>query len=61
MDQATLAKAAKISTNTISAMEGKGPATLSNGFDTVRAVMVALEGAGIEFLDNGPGVRLRAK
>lgn len=53
MDQATLARAAKISTNTVSGMEGKGSGTLTSGLDTVRAVMVALQAAGIQFLDNG--------
>ena len=60
MDQSTLAKAAKLSTNTISAMEGRGAETLSSSLGTVRAVMFALQNAGIEFLD-GPGVRLLTK
>jgi hypothetical protein len=42
--------------------EGKGAATLGSGLDTIKAVMDALEAAGIELLGHGqPGVRLRAK
>jgi hypothetical protein len=61
ISQAQLAKAADINVTTISAMEGKGAATLGSGLDTIRAVMNVLEAAGIELLDNGPGVRLKAK
>ena len=61
MDQATLAAAAGISPNTISAMEKRGAATLVSGFDTIRAIMKALEAAGVELLNDGqPGARLRA-
>jgi hypothetical protein len=43
-------------------MEGKGAATLGSGLDTIRAVMTALENAGIEFLNHGqPGVRLNPR
>lgn len=59
IDQATLAKAAGISPNTISAMEQRGAETLTSGLDTVRAVTRALNAAGVELLNDGrPGVRL---
>ncbi|MCK1562429.1 helix-turn-helix transcriptional regulator [Bradyrhizobium sp. 173] len=62
MDQASLAAAANVSPNTISAMEKRGAETLTSGLDTIRAIMTALEGAGVEFLNHGqPGVRLTAK
>ncbi|MFC7700935.1 MULTISPECIES: helix-turn-helix domain-containing protein [Bradyrhizobium] len=62
MDQASLAAAANISPNTVSAMEKRGAEMLTSGLDTIRAIMTALEAAGIEFLNHGqPGVRLRAK
>ena len=62
ISQAELARAAEINVTTISAMEGKGSATLTSGLDTVRAIMVALEAAGVELLNHGqPGVRLKAK
>jgi transcriptional regulator with XRE-family HTH domain len=62
LDQVALAKAANLSPNTISAMEKKGAESLTSGLDTIRAIMTALETAGIEFLNHGqPGVRLRAK
>ena len=62
ISQAQLAKAAEINVTTISAMEGKGAATLGSGLDTIKAVMDALEAAGIELLGHGqPGVRLKAK
>ncbi|UPJ78572.1 helix-turn-helix transcriptional regulator [Bradyrhizobium sp. 183] len=62
MDQASLAAAANVSPNTISAMEKRGAETLTSGLDTIRAIMTALEAAGVEFLNHGqPGVRLRAK
>lgn len=61
LDQATLAAAAKLSPNTISAMEKRGAETLTSGLDTIRAIMKALEAAGVELLNGGqPGVRLRA-
>lgn len=53
MDQATLAAKAKISPNTISAMEGRGAVTLTSGLDTIGAVMKALESAGVVFLPQG--------
>ena len=62
MDQVTLAERSKVSANTIRAMEGKGANLLTSGLDTVRAVQVALEAAGVEFLNHGrPGVRLRGE
>jgi transcriptional regulator with XRE-family HTH domain len=62
LDQITLAEMAKISPNTISAMEKRGAETLTSGLDTVRAIMVALDAAGVELTNHGqPGVRLKAK
>jgi DNA-binding XRE family transcriptional regulator len=62
MDQASLAAAAGVSPNTISAMEKRGANMLTSGLDTIRSIMTALEAAGVEFLNHGqPGVRLRAK
>jgi DNA-binding XRE family transcriptional regulator len=57
INQGDLAKAARINVATISAMEGKGPAELTSGVDTVLAVARALEACGIELLAGG--VRLR--
>jgi transcriptional regulator with XRE-family HTH domain len=62
MDQASLAAAAGVSPNTISAMEKRGANTLTSGLDTIRSIMTALEAAGVEFLNHDqPRVRLRAK
>ena len=62
LSQAQLAAAAGVNVTTISAMEGKGAATLGSGLDTIWAVMTALENAGVELLNHGqPGARLRAK
>jgi hypothetical protein len=64
ISQAQLAKAASINvTNHFGdAMEGKGAATLASGLDTIKAVMDALDVAGIELLGHGqPGCRLKAK
>ena len=59
MDQGVLAAGAGISTNTISAMERRGAAVLTSGYDTIRSIMNVLEAAGVEFLNHGqPGVRL---
>ena len=53
---------AKISSNTISAMEKRGAETLTSGLDTVRAIMVALDAAGVELTNHGqPGRRLKAR
>ncbi|MBX4992869.1 helix-turn-helix domain-containing protein [Rhizobium leguminosarum bv. viciae] len=54
-----LAEAAKVSTNTITRFE-KGDEILKSR--TVDAIRLALEAAGVIFIDsngNGPGVRLR--
>lgn len=59
IEQSRLADLAGVNVNTIGAMEKRGAETLTSGLDKVRAVMVALEGQGIEFLNHGqPGVRL---
>ena len=59
ISQAQLAKAAEINVTTISAMESRKAATLRSGLDTIRAIMTALEAAGVELLAQGPGVRLK--
>jgi len=60
ISQAQLAKEASNNVTTISAMEGKGSATLGSGLDTIKAVMDALEAAGVELLGHGqPGCRLK--
>ena len=62
LSQTKLATAARINVTTISAMEGKGSATLGSGLDTIKAVMDALEAHGVELLNHGqPGCRLKAK
>ncbi len=62
LDQRELARRAGVNVNTIVAMEKKGSGTLTSGLDKIRAVMLALEAAGIEFLNHGrPGVRLTGK
>ena len=61
MDQAELAKRAKLSVTTISNMEGVGRDILRSSFETVRAVQRALEAVGVEFTNgDSPGVRLKA-
>jgi DNA-binding XRE family transcriptional regulator len=58
MDQTTLASAAKVSPNTISAMEKKGAESLTSGLDTIQAITRALKAAGVELLNDGqPGAR----
>jgi hypothetical protein len=43
-------------------MESKGAATLGSGLDTIKAVMDALDAAGVDLLNHGqPGCRLKAK
>jgi hypothetical protein len=43
-------------------MEGKGAATLGSGLDTIKAVMDALDEAGVELTNHGqPGCRLKSK
>ena len=60
LDQATLAERANVNVNTIRNMEAKGGSILTSGVDVVRRVQMALEAAGVEFLNHGrPGVRLR--
>jgi hypothetical protein len=59
LTQAQLAKAAVVDVTTISAMESRKAATLRSGLDTIRAIMTALEAAGVELLAQGPGVRLK--
>lgn len=60
LNQTDLAAAAKISPNTISAMEKRGAETLTSGLDTIRAIMKALDAAGVELLNDGqPGARLK--
>jgi transcriptional regulator with XRE-family HTH domain len=58
LDQETIAKAANISVGTLRRMEATdGPAS---GYpNNVAAVIAALEKAGVEFLDDGQGVRLK--
>jgi len=59
-EQASLAQQANVNVNTIRNMEAKGPGVLTSGMDVVQRVQLALEGAGIEFLNHGrPGVRLK--
>ncbi|PZN92925.1 MAG: hypothetical protein DCF30_22440 [Hyphomicrobiales bacterium] len=59
MDQVSLASASGVSANTIRSMEARGAETLSSGLDTIKRVQIALEAAGVEFLNHGqPGVRL---
>jgi transcriptional regulator with XRE-family HTH domain len=59
LTQAQLAKAAVVDVTTISSMESRKAATLRSGLDTIRAIMTALEAAGVELLAQGPGVRLK--
>jgi DNA-binding XRE family transcriptional regulator len=59
MDQSALADAAGVNVNTIRNMEAKGGNILTSSMEVVRRVQVALEAAGVEFLNHGrPGVRL---
>ena len=59
MDQNALADAAGVNVNTIRNMEAKGSAILTSSVEVVRRVQMALEAAGVEFLNHGrPGVRL---
>lgn len=59
VDQVWLAERAGVSVNTVRNMESRGAAAITSGVVTVRRVQVALEAAGIEFLNHGrPGVRL---
>jgi DNA-binding XRE family transcriptional regulator len=59
MDQSALAEAAGVNVNTIRNMEAKGSGILTSSMEVVRRVQMALEAAGVEFLNHGrPGVRL---
>ena len=58
LDQETIAKAANISVGTLRRMEATDG--LASGYpNNVAAVIAALEKAGVEFLDDGQGVRLK--
>ena len=62
-DQRKLAEASSISLPTIKRLESK-PGTLQAHASTLVALNRALEGAGVEFIDEnggGPGVRLRKR
>jgi transcriptional regulator with XRE-family HTH domain len=62
LDQKALATSAGINVNTVSKMEKRGDQMLTSGLDTVAAVMRTLEGAGVEFLNQGGlGVKLIEK
>jgi transcriptional regulator with XRE-family HTH domain len=59
--QQELAKKSKVALRTLSRMEDFEGA-ISARTETLNAAVMALEKAGIEFLDDGsPGVRIRAK
>ena len=47
VEQTDLAARADLHVNTIRKMEGKGPAEITSGADTVRRVQSALEVAGV--------------
>lgn len=62
MEQVVLADAAGVNVNTIRNMESKGAAVLTSSVEVVRRVQLALESAGVEFLNHGrPGVRLKGE
>ncbi len=62
MDQNALADAAGVNVNTIRNMEAKGSGILTSSMEVVRRVQMALEAAGVEFLNHGrPGVRLKGE
>lgn len=62
VEQKWLADNSGVSINTIRNMEARGSEPITSGAMTVRKVQIALEDAGVEFLNHGqPGVRLRAK
>jgi hypothetical protein len=61
MDHATLAQRSGVAVAAIDAMEKEAAKAVAGARDGVKAVLAALEAAGIEFLDQGrPGVRLKA-
>jgi hypothetical protein len=62
VDQAWVAKAANVAINTVRNMESRGGKPITSGAVTVRNVQLALESAGVEFINGGqPGVRMGRK
>jgi hypothetical protein len=62
IDQIKLAELAGLNVNTVRNMEASGPGPIAGRAQNVQAIQLALEGAGVEFLDHGqPGVRLARK
>lgn len=62
LSQTALAKAAGVSTMTVRRAEGAGKSFPS--VDTIQALRIALEGAGVEFIEEnggGAGVRLKTR
>jgi len=60
LDQETLAERVGVSDNTIRNMEARGAESIGGFASTRDKVREALEGMGIEFLNDGsPGLRLR--
>ena len=60
LDQTALAKAAGLNVNTIRNMEASGNGPIAGRAVNVRAVQVALERAGVEFIpENGGGAGVR--
>ena len=60
-DQRRLAEASSVSLPTVKRLESKPGALIAHG-STLAALIRALEGGGVEFIDEnggGPGVRLR--
>ncbi len=59
IDQASLASLAKVSAQTIAALEASNAAPIGGDRASLAAVQAALEAKGVEFLNDGrPGVRL---
>ncbi|WP_180982486.1 hypothetical protein [Methylocella silvestris] len=60
MDQATLARLAKVGEETIATMEAAGDGAIAGRPEALAAVQRTLEAAGVAFLGEGsPGVRLQ--
>ncbi len=60
MNQATLAKLAKVGEDMITTMEASKDSAITGRLDALAAVQSALEAAGVAFLGEGyPGVRLK--
>jgi transcriptional regulator with XRE-family HTH domain len=60
IEQIELAELAKVSIGTVRNMEAQGAQPIRSTSQNARAVQVALEARGIEFLNHGaPGVRLK--